>query len=101
MLARCSHNLVNRLLTEPWAFVNACAGDRFRETAAWPTTGISVLLLPQHYLSGNEIGDHEDRKHEHVEPKIRKAESFGEGADADRLKPGRWKTEADRPSRTG
>ena len=38
--------------------------------------------------------DREDRKDKHIEP-IGKAESFGESADTDLLKPGRWKRQAD------
>ncbi len=49
-------------------------------------------------MSGNEEADREDRKDEHIEPEIGIAESFGEGADADRLKPSRWKRQANQPS---
>ena len=31
------------------------------------------LLLPQQYMSGNEVADREDRKDERIEPEIRKA----------------------------
>ena len=61
-------------------------------------TDISGLLLLQHYLRGKEVDECEGRKDEPIGPEIRKPESFGEGADADRLKPGRWKHQADKPS---
>src|SRR5262249_62178609 len=49
-------------------------------------------------LRGKEVDEREGRKDERVEPEIGKPESFGEGADADRLEPGRWKHQADKPS---
>jgi hypothetical protein len=49
-------------------------------------------------MSGNEVAKREDDKDERIEPEIRIAESFGEGADADRLIPSRWKQQANDPS---
>src|SRR5262249_4509784 len=59
---------------------------------------ISGLLLLQQYLCGKEVDEREGRKDEPIGPEVGKPESFGEGADADRLEPGRWKHQADKPS---
>src|SRR5262249_28807101 len=94
MLARCTRSLASRLLPGRFALVTPC------ELA--PTDGvatdISGLLLLQHYLRGKEVDEREGRKDEPIGPEIRNPESFGEGADADRLEPGRWKHQADKPS---
>ena len=50
-------------------------------------------------MSGNEETDRKSRKHERIEPEIGIGQAFGEGADADRLEPGRWKRQADQPCR--
>ena len=60
-------------------------------------TDISGLLLLQHCPRGKEVDEREGREDERIEPEIGKPESFGEGADADRLEPGRWKHQADQP----
>ena len=52
-------------------------------------------------MRGSEVAGREDHKDERIEPKIRKAKSFGKGTDADRLEPGRWKHQADQPSLAG
>src|SRR5262249_9741934 len=50
---------------------------------------------------GKEVDEREGRKNEPIGPEVGKPESFGEGADADRLEPGRWKHQADKPSLAG
>ena len=84
-----------------FALLAACGVACSRAFAAWLASDISGLLLPQHDMSGNEVADREERKDERIEPEIRIAEPFGEGADADRLKPGRRKHQADHPSLAG
>src|SRR3974377_1751216 len=101
MLARCSASLANRLLPGRFAFVRACGAPCSRESAAWLASDISALLLPQKYMRGSEVNGREARKDERIEPEIGIGQSFGEGADADRLEPGRGKHQADRPSRAG
>src|SRR5262245_46864680 len=95
MLARCTRSLASRLLLGRFAFVTP--GE---VVAVGVVTDISGLLLLQHCLRGKEVDEREGRKDERVEPEIRKLESFGEGADADRLEPGRWKHQADKSSLT-
>lgn len=45
-------------------------------------------------MSSNEIANREDGKYERIVPEIRIAKTFGEGANADRLIPSRWKQKA-------
>src|SRR5215510_12022184 len=94
MLARCTRSLASRLLLGRFALLTPCEVA----PADGVATDISGLLLLQHYLCGKEVDEREGRKDERVEPEIGKPESFGEGADADRLEPGRWKHQADKPS---
>src|SRR5262249_19355256 len=94
MLARCTRSLASRLLPGGFALVTPCGVA----PADGVATDISGLLLLQHRLRGKEVDEREGRKDERVEPEIGKPESFGEGADADRLEPGRWKHQADKPS---
>src|SRR5271166_2695741 len=101
MLARCSASLAKRLLPGRFACVRACGVPCSRESAAWPASDISALLLSQKYMRGSEENDREERKDERIELEIGIAESFGEGPDADRLEPGRGKHQTDRPSRAG
>src|SRR5579862_7256810 len=98
MLARCRRSAANQLFLGRDAIASGIAC--LRESAAWPVD-ISLLLLLQQYVSGYEEADREGRHHERVEPEVGIAESLGERADADRLKPGRRKCQADRPSRAG
>src|SRR6516165_7137873 len=65
--------------------------------AAWLAGDISGLLLLQQQLRGNEVDEREAHEDEHVEPQIAKTERLVEGADADRLEPGRGKRQADEP----
>src|SRR5260370_6954403 len=97
MLARCTRSLASRLLLGRFALVIPCEVV----PADGVATDISGLLLLQHCLRGKEVDEREDRKDERIEPEIGKPESFGEGADADRLEPGRWKHQADKPSLAG
>src|SRR5499426_4399761 len=94
MLARCTRSLASRLLPGRFALVTPCEVA----PADGVATDISGLLLLQHYLRGKEVDEREGRKDEPIGPEIGKPESFGEGADADRLEPGRWKHQADKPS---
>src|SRR5499427_7456873 len=96
MLARCTRSLASRLLPGRFALVTPCEVAPVDGVA----TDISGLLLLQHCLRGKEVDEREGRKDERIEPEIGKPESFGEGADADRLEPGRWKQQADKPSLT-
>src|SRR6266481_6849242 len=101
ILARCSDSVASRLLPGRFGLLPACAGACSRAFATWPATDMSGLLLPQKRMRGNEEADREERKDERIEPEIGIAQSFGEGADTDRLKPGRWKHQADQPSLAG
>src|SRR5215475_14013707 len=94
MLARCTRSLASRLPLGRFALVTRCEVA----PADGVATDISGLLLLQHCLRGKEVDEREGRKDERVEPEIGEPESFGEGADADRLEPGRWKHQADEPS---
>src|SRR5262245_2108597 len=94
MLARCTRSLASRLLPGGFALVTPCEVA----PADGVATDISGLLLLQQYLCGKEVDEREGRKDEPIGPEIRKPESFGEGADADGLEPGRWKHQADKPS---
>src|SRR5262245_23107852 len=97
MLARCTRSLASRLLLGRFALVipgGAAPADGV-------ATDISGLLLLQHCLRGKEVDERESRKDERVEPEIGKPKSFGEGADADWLEPGRWKHQPDKPSLAG
>src|SRR5262245_65689971 len=87
MLARCTRSLASRLLLGRFALGTPCGGAPTDGVA----TDISGLLLLQHCLRRKEVDEREGRKDERVEPEIGKPQSFGEGADADRLEPGRWK----------
>src|SRR6476661_8981317 len=95
MFSRWSRSPANRLLPGPFA----CVADRSRASAAWLSPDISLLLFLQECMSGCEVGDREHHQHERVEPEIGIAEALGESADADRLKPARWKQQANEPSR--
>src|SRR5262249_52746416 len=97
MLARCTRSLASRLLPGRFALVTPCEVA----PADGVATDISGLLLLQQYLCGKEVDEREGRKDEPIGPEIRKPESFGEGADADRLEPGRWEHQADKPSLAG
>src|SRR5262245_65195537 len=97
MLARCTRSLAIRLPLGRFALVTACEVA----PADGVATDISGLLLLQHYLCGKEVDEREGRKDEPIGPEIGKPESFGEGADADRLEPGRWKHQAGKPSGAG
>src|SRR5258707_15199556 len=97
MLARCTRSLASRLLLGRFAMVTPCECA----PADGVASDISGLLLLQHCLRGKEVDEREGRKDEPIEPEIGKPESFGEGADADRLEPGRWKHQADKPSLAG
>src|SRR5215475_6780386 len=99
MLPRCSHSVASRWLPGRFGLLTACACSR--AFAIWPATDMSGLLLAQKRMRRNEEADREERKDERIEPEIGIAQSFGEGADADRLKPGRWKHQADQPSLAG
>src|SRR5262249_15949266 len=94
MLARCTRSLASRLLPGRFALVTPCEVA----PADGVATDISGLLLLQHCLRGKEVDEREGREDERVEPDIGKPESFGEGAAVDRLEPGRWKHQADKPS---
>src|SRR5262249_49750641 len=94
MLARCTRSLASRLLLGIFGLVTPCEVA----PADGVATDISGLLLLQHCLRGKEVDDREGCKDERVGPEIGKPESFGEGADADWLEPGRWKHEANKPS---
>src|SRR6516162_8197245 len=98
MLARCWRSLPVPLLQGRFGSAAACGVACSCAFAAGLATDISGLLLAQQYMSGNEVADREDRKDERIEPEIGKAQSFGEGADADRLEPGRRKHQADQLS---
>src|SRR5262249_34804088 len=97
MLVRCTRSLANRLLPGRFALVTPCGVA----PADGVVTDISGLLLLQHCLGCKEVDEREGRKDERIGPEIRKPESFGEGADTDRLEPGRWKHQADKPSLAG
>src|SRR5262249_59642588 len=97
MLARCTRSLASRLLPGGFALVTPCEVAPTDEVA----TDISGLLLLQNYLCGKEVDQREGRKDERIGPQIRKPESLREGADADRLEPGRGKHQADKPSLAG
>src|SRR3974377_278803 len=101
MLARCSPRFANRLLPGRVAVVTACGVRCSGECAAWLASDISALLFPQKYMRGGEEAEREKPKHERIEPEIGKAQSLGEGTDADRLKPGRRKHQADGSSGAG
>src|SRR6516165_9039268 len=101
MLARCSASLANRLPPGRFAFVTAWGVPCSRESAAWLASDISALLLPQKYMRGSEETDREERKDDGIKPEIGIGQSFGKGADADRLEPSRWKHQPDRPSAAG
>src|SRR5512145_2078641 len=101
MLATCSRSPASRLLRGRFGLLSACGGACSRAFATWPATDISGLLLLQKDMRRNEEAEREQRKDEPIEPEIRVAEPFCEGADADRLKPGRWKHQADHPSLAG
>src|SRR5262245_9481435 len=94
MLARCTRSLASRLLLGRFALLTPCEVA----PADGVATDISALLLLQYCLRGKEVYERKGRKDERVEPEIGKPESFGEGADADGLEPGRWKHQADKPS---
>src|SRR5262245_65915707 len=94
MLARCTRMLASRLPLGRFVLVTPCEVA----PADGVATDISALLLLQHCLRGKEVDEREGRKDERIGPEIRKPESFGEGADADRLEPGRWKHQAHEPS---
>src|SRR5215470_20407375 len=94
MLARCTRSLASRLPLGRFVLVTPCEVA----PADGVATDISALLLLQHCLRGKEVDEREGRKDERIGPEIRKPESFGEGADADRLEPGRRKHQADNPS---
>src|SRR6516164_10098277 len=94
MLARCTRSLASRLLPGRFALVTPAPVDGV-------ATDISGLLLLQHYLRGKEVDEREGGKDEPIGPEVGKPESFGEGADANRLEPGRWKHQADKPSLAG
>src|SRR6516165_8076046 len=96
MLARCTRSLASRL---PGRFVLVTPCEV--APADGVATDISGLLLLQHYLCGEEVDEREGREDEPIGPEIRKPESFGEGADADWLEPGRWKHQADESSLAG
>src|SRR6201995_919870 len=97
MFSRCSRSPANRLLSGPFACVAACVAGSSR--VSWLSPDISLLLFLQKCMGGYEVGDREPHQHERVEPEIGIAEALGEGADADRLKPARWKQQANEPSR--
>src|SRR6516162_3464136 len=88
MLARCTRSLASRLPLGRFVLVTPCEVA----PADGVATDISGLLLLQHCLRGKEVDEREGRKDERIGPEIRKPESFGEGADADRLEPGRGKS---------
>src|SRR5260370_23015483 len=94
MLAGCTRTWASGVVLGRVAVVICCEVVRADGVA----TDISGLLLLQHCLRGKEVDEREGRKDESIEPEIGKPESFGEGADADRLEPGRWKHQADKPS---
>src|SRR5262249_62071504 len=94
MWAMCARSVARRLLPGGFALVTPCGVA----PADGVATDISGLLLLQHRLRGKEVDEREGHKDERVEPEIGKPESFGEGADADRLERGRWKHQADKPS---
>src|SRR5262249_23484714 len=73
----------------------------FCTVAASLAERISGLLLSQQYLRGNEVDEREAHKDEHVEPQLGETECLVEGADADRLEPGRRKCQAEKPSLAG
>src|SRR6266446_8611088 len=101
ILTRCSHSAASRLLPGRFSLLTACAGACSRAFATWPATDTSDLLLPQKRMRGDEEADREERKDERIEPEIGIAQSFGEGADTDGLKPGGRKHQADQPSLAG
>src|SRR5260370_32264620 len=94
MLARCTRTLASRLLLGRFALVIPCEVV----PADGVATDISGLLLLEHCLRGKEVDEREGRKDERIDTEIGKPESFGEGADAERLEPGRWKHQTDKPS---
>src|SRR5262249_7644021 len=94
MLARCTRSLASRLPPGRFALVTPCEVAP-ADGVATDISGVSPL---QHCLRGKEADEREGRKDERVEPEIGNPESFGEGAHADRLEPGRWKHQAAKPS---
>src|ERR1700745_3196270 len=101
MFWRCSRSPANRLPPGPFACVAACLAGSSRASAAWLSRDISLLRFWQDCMSVYEVGDREHDQHERVKPEIGIAEALGEGADADRLKPARWKQQANESSRAG
>src|SRR5262249_44644018 len=100
MLARWSRSFAKWSPLRRFA-CGPCEVASSRAPAGRRSTDISGLLLLQRKLRGDEVGQREGRKHERIHPKIGKPQSFGESADADRLKPGRRKHQAYDPPLTG
>src|SRR4051812_39435092 len=101
MFATCSRSLASRLLRGLPCLLAACRGACSRACATWLATDISGLLLLQKDMRDGQEAEREQRQDQRIEPEIGIAEPFGEGADADRLKPGRWKHQTDHPSLAG
>src|SRR6516164_5495633 len=101
MFARCTRSFANRLPLGRFALPSDCEVACSRAPIVACSTDMSALLLLQDDLRGNEKAEREQRKDERIEPEIGIAQSFGEGADADRLKPGRWKHQTDQSSLAG
>src|SRR5262252_3423523 len=101
MFARCTRSFANRPPLGRFALPTGCEVACSLAPIVSLATDMSALLLLQNDLRGNEKAEREQRKDERIEPEIGIAQSFGEGADADGLKPGRWKHQADHPSLAG
>jgi hypothetical protein len=54
------------LLLGRFALITPCEVDCSGAPAAWLAPDISGLLLPQQYLRGNEVDEHEGRKDERI-----------------------------------
>src|SRR3974377_551711 len=99
MFVRCSRSLANRLLPGRFVRVSACRVVCPWKSAPRLASDISALLFLQKDMRGGEVADREEEKDQHIEPEIRITQSLGEGPDADRLKPARWKKQANQSSR--
>src|SRR5215470_1879423 len=95
MLAKWRRSLPSRPLFDGFGLDAACAVACSGAPANWPADDISGLLLAQQYMSCNEVTDAEESEDDRIEPEIGIAQSLGESADTDWLKPGGRKHQAD------
>src|SRR5215831_10421170 len=95
MWAKWRRSLPSGLLFDGFGLVAACVVARSGAPANWLAADISGLLLAQQYMSCNEVTDAEESEDERIEPEIGIAQSLGESADTDGLKPGGRKHQTD------